>query len=160
QRRWRRASPAAARNSPSPRHDAETAARDGPLELDRMLKLDVFNHIFPRAYFERLQRVSTNKGPLKRWLHIPFLHDLLARFRMLDEFGPTYRQILSLSAPPIESITPDRQATLDLATQANDQMADLVRLFPERFPGFIASLPLSAPEESVRELQRAVTRLG
>jgi uncharacterized protein len=125
-----------------------------------MLKIDVFNHVFPRAYFERLQRVSTNKGALKRWLHIPFLHDLDVRFRMLDEFGPAYRQILSLSAPPIEAITPDRQATLDLATLANDQMADLVRLFPERFPAFIASLPLSAPEESVRELQRAVTRLG
>ncbi len=125
-----------------------------------MLKIDVFNHIFPRAYFERLQRVSTNKGPLKRWLHIPFLHDLDVRFRRLDEFGPSYRQILSLSAPPIEAITRDRQATLDLATLANDEMADLVRLFPDRFPGFIASLPLNHAEESVTELQRAITQLG
>jgi uncharacterized protein len=124
-----------------------------------MRKVDVFNHIFPRAYFERLQQVSINKGPLKRWLHIPFLHDLDVRFRMLDEFGPDYRQILSLSAPPIEAITPDHQATLDLATLANDEMADLVRLFPARFPGFIASLPLSDPEASVRELQRAVQQL-
>jgi aminocarboxymuconate-semialdehyde decarboxylase len=124
-----------------------------------MLKIDVFNHIFPRTYFERLQKVAVNRGPLKRWLHIPFLHDLDVRFRMLEEFGPDYRQILSLSAPPIEAITPDREATLDLATLANDAMADLVRLFPERFPGFIASLPLNHPEESVRELQRAVTQL-
>jgi len=124
-----------------------------------MLKIDVFNHIFPRLYFERLQQVAVNRGPLKRWLHIPFLHDLDVRFRMLEQFGPDYRQILSLSAPPIEAITPDRQATLDLATLANDTMADLVRLFPERFPGFIASLPLNHPEESVGELQRAVTQL-
>jgi predicted TIM-barrel fold metal-dependent hydrolase len=125
-----------------------------------MLKIDVFNHIFPKPYFERLQEVSVNKGPLKRWLHIPFLHDLDVRFRMLDEFGPDYRQILSLSAPPIEAINPDRQVTLDLATLANDTMADLVRLHPDRFPGFIASLPLNHPEESAIELRRATTQLG
>jgi aminocarboxymuconate-semialdehyde decarboxylase len=124
------------------------------------LKIDVFNHIFPKPFFERLRAVTVNKGPIKRWLHIPFLHDLDVRFRMIDEFGDEYRQILSLSAPPIESINPDRQITLDLATLANDAMADLVRRHPDRFPGFIASLPLNHPEESVAELERTVNDLG
>jgi predicted TIM-barrel fold metal-dependent hydrolase len=124
------------------------------------LKIDVFNHIFPRPFFDRLQKVTVNKGAIKRWLHIPFLHDTDVRFRMIDEFGPEYRQILSLSAPPIEAINPDRQVTLDLATLANDSMAELVRRHPERFPGFIASLPLNHPEESVAELARAVKDLG
>ena len=123
-------------------------------------KIDVFNHIFPKPFFERLQEVIVNRGAIKRWLHIPFLYDLDVRFRMLDEFGPDYRQILSLSAPPIESINPDRQVTIDLATLANDSMADLVRLHPDRFPGFIASLPLNDPDASVAELHRAVTTLG
>ena len=79
------------------------------------LKIDVFNHIFPKPFFERLQEVIVNKGAIKRWLNIPFLHDLDVRFRMLEEFGADYRQILSLSAPPIESINPDRQITVDLA---------------------------------------------
>ncbi len=90
-----------------------------------------------------------NKGAIKRWLHVPFLHDLDVRFRMLEEFGPDYRQVLSLSAPPIESINPDRQITLDLAALANDSQAELVQKYPSRFPGFIASLPLNYPEESV-----------
>jgi len=124
------------------------------------LKIDVFNHIFPKPFFERLQQVVVNKGAIKRWMHIPFLHDLAVRFRRLEEFGPDYRQILSLSAPPIESINPDRAITLDLARLANDSMADLVRAHPHRFPGFIASLPLNYPEESVVELERAVTSLG
>ena len=123
-------------------------------------KIDVFNHIFPKPFFERLQEVIVNRGAIKRWLHIPFLYDLDVRFRMLDEFGPDYRQILSLSAPPIESINPDRQVTIDLATLANDSMADLVRLHPDRFPGFIASLPLNDPDASVAELHRAVNTLG
>jgi predicted TIM-barrel fold metal-dependent hydrolase len=125
-----------------------------------MLKIDVFNHIFPKPFFERLKDVVVNKGAIKRWLHIPFLHDLDVRFRMLAEFGPDYRQILSLSAPPIESINPDRRITLDLAVLANDSMAALVRRHPDRFPGFIASLPLNYPDESVAEVERAVTQLG
>lgn len=124
------------------------------------LKIDVFNHIFPKPFFERLQTVTVNKGAIKRWLHIPFLHDTDVRFRMLEEFGDDYRQILSLSAPPIESINPDRQITIDLARLANDSMADLVHAYPSRFPGFIASLPLNHPEESVAELERAVKKLG
>ncbi|MBA2305821.1 MAG: amidohydrolase [Acidobacteria bacterium] len=124
------------------------------------LKIDVFNHVFPKPFFERLQKVTVNKGAIKRWLHIPFLHNVDVRFRMLEEFGEGYRQVLSLSAPPIESINPDRQITIDLARLANDSMADLVKTHPHRFPGFIASLPLNYPDESVSELERAVQHQG
>jgi predicted TIM-barrel fold metal-dependent hydrolase len=124
------------------------------------LKIDVFNHIFPKPFFDRLQQVIVNRGAIKRWLNIPFLHDLDVRFRMLQEFGDDYRQVLSLSAPPIEAINPDRQITLDLARLANDSMNDLVRRHPSRFPGFIASLPLNYADESVAELERAVVDLG
>src|SRR6185503_6507085 len=124
------------------------------------LKIDVFNHIFPKPFFDRLQATIVNRGAIKRWLNIPFLHDVEVRFRMLEEFGPDYRQILSLSAPPIESIHPDRGITVGLAALANDSMAELVRAHPGRFPGFIASLPLNYPDESVAELERAVTELG
>src|SRR5258708_12115150 len=109
------------------------------------LKIDVFNHIFPKRFFERLQDVVVNKGAVKRWLNIPFLHNLDVRFRMLEEFGPDYRQILSLSAPPIEAINPDRSVTLDLAALANDSMADIVRRPPDRFPAVTPSLPLTHP---------------
>ena len=125
-----------------------------------MLKVDVFNHIFPKPFFKRLEEVAVNKGAIKRFLHIPYLHELDVRFRMIDEFGGDYRQIVSLSAPPIETINPDRQITIDLAKLANDSQAEVVRAHPERFPGFIASLPLNQPEESVAELERAVTQLG
>ena len=124
------------------------------------MKIDVFNHIFPKPFFERLQKVAVNKAPIKRWLNIPFLHDTSVRFRMLEEFGDDYRQVISLSSPPIETLNPDRQITLDLARLANDSMAELVRAHPDRFPGFIASLPLSLADESVTELERAVKDLG
>ena len=119
------------------------------------LKIDTFNHIFPKPFFERLQAVAVNKGAIKRWLNIPFLYDVDVRFRMLEEFGDDYRQVLSLSAPPIETINPDRQITLDLATLANDSMADLVRLYPDRFPGLHR---VAAAEPSRRKRRRARAR--
>ena len=123
-------------------------------------KIDMFNHIFPKPFFERLQDVTVNKGAIKRWLNIPFLHDLDVRFRMLEEFGDDYRQMLSLSAPPIESINPDR------ADHARSRDAG------QRFDGGPRS-PLSrtaspasslrcrstTPAESVAELERAVNAL-
>ena len=124
------------------------------------LKIDVFNHILPKPLFDRLQHVAVNKGAIKRWLHIPFLHDLDVRFRMLEEFGPDYRQVLSLSSPPIEAINPDHAISVEMARLANDSMAQIVRAHPRRFPGFIASLALNVPDESVRELERAVVELG
>jgi uncharacterized protein len=104
--------------------------------------------------------VAVNKGAIKRWLHIPFLHDTDTRFRMLEEFGDDYRQILSLSSPPLETINTDRQVTLDMSRLANDSMAELVRQHPSRFPGFLASLAMNHPDAAVRELERAVTGLG
>src|SRR5258708_33910345 len=109
------------------------------------LKIDVFNHIFPKPFFERLQEVVVNRGAVKRWLNIPFLYDLDVRFRRLEEFGPDYRQGLSLSAPPIASIHPARGVTHALAPLANDSMARLLRAPPHRFPGLRPRLPLTHP---------------
>ena len=39
------------------------------------LKIDVFNHIFPKPFFDRLQKVIVNKGAIKRWLQ----HSVSAR---------------------------------------------------------------------------------
>src|SRR5216117_3859536 len=64
------------------------------------LKLDIFPHIFPQAFFERVKAIAGDSPSLaaqiKRWLHIPVLWDLEARLRMMERF-PGYKQILTLS---------------------------------------------------------------
>ena len=64
------------------------------------LKLDIFPHIFPRSFFERVKaRAESNPGlaaALKRWLDIPVLWDLDARLRMMRRFTG-YKQVLTLS---------------------------------------------------------------
>jgi predicted TIM-barrel fold metal-dependent hydrolase len=121
------------------------------------MKLDCYTHIFPVDFFHRMEEVVENKAPIKRWLNIPMLYDVDARQRIMDTFGE-YQQILTLSAPPIEAMSgPD--VTPGLARMANDGMHALVQKYPDRFPAFIASLPMNNPEESYKEVDRAVKEL-
>jgi len=67
--------------------------------MARDLKLDIFPHIFPQAFFERMKDLAGQNPSLaaqiKRWLNIPVLWDLDARLKMMDRF-PGYKQILTL----------------------------------------------------------------
>jgi len=124
-----------------------------------MRKIDIFNHIYPAGYYERLMKlVPDYKDIGKRMRNIPMLADLDVRFKVMDRFGE-YEQVLSLPTPPIE-VFASRADAIDLCQAANDGMADLVRRYPDRFTGFVAALPLNDPDAAVRELQRAVEQLG
>ena len=124
-----------------------------------MRKLDVFNHIYPRPYFDRMLAVAPKfKDIGKRMRGVPMLIDLDERFRVMDRFDH-YQQILSIATPPIE-VYSSGQDSIDLAHLANDGMAELVEKHPDRFPGFVASLPLGDPDAAMREIERAVGDLG
>jgi predicted TIM-barrel fold metal-dependent hydrolase len=127
-----------------------------------MLKLDIFPHIFPRPYFERMKKIAEANpalaAQLKRWLHIPVLWDLDKRIKMMKRF-PDYKQILTLSLPAIEMLgSPDE--TPELARLANDGMAEIVREHPDLFPAFVASLPMNNVAASLEEMDRAIGKLG
>ena len=68
-----------------------------------MRKLDVFNHIYPAPYFERVMKVAPDfKDVGKRMRGVPMLIDLDVRFRVMDAFED-YQQVLSIATPPIEA---------------------------------------------------------
>lgn len=128
------------------------------------MKIDVFAHILPVRYLERVEKILARPdvSPAVRghgpWLREDaVLYDLDARFRYLEPFED-YRQVLVLAAPPLEEL--GRPAvTRDLARFANDEMAALVGQH-DRFVGFCASLPLNDVDESLAELDRAVREYG
>ena len=123
------------------------------------MKIDLFCHILPPRYFERMTTVSTRGAYMqKRVRGIRAMVDLDERFRMMDLFDD-YVQVLSLAAPPIEALGSPEQ-TPDLAKLANDTMAETVARHPDRFPGFIASVPMNNPEATLREIDRAIAELG
>jgi predicted TIM-barrel fold metal-dependent hydrolase len=131
-----------------------------------MRKIDAFAHILPRSYLERLERQlekTMTPGQLDYYREgvfsfDPVLTDLDARWRKIEPYGD-YVQILVLAVPPLEEVGPPKVAA-EFARIANDEMAQLVQRFPDRFVGFVAALPLSDVDKSLCELDRALTRLG
>jgi predicted TIM-barrel fold metal-dependent hydrolase len=123
------------------------------------MKIDVFNHFFPKRFYEDfILKGSGGKDLGKRVQNVPTIADLDARFRVMDEFGE-YCQLLSLPAPPLEAMAGPENSPA-MAKVANDGLADLVAKHPHRFIGFVASLPLNNPGESVKEMNRAILELG
>src|SRR3954469_23063485 len=84
-----------------------------------MSKIDIFPHIFPRAYYDKMVEIAPSKEAIRRWMNIPVLYELDARLRMMDEFGPEYQHILTLSMPAVEYVAPPEKSP-DLAKLAND----------------------------------------
>ena len=123
-----------------------------------MRKIDIFNHIMPREIFDQLATWAPGLMVLDLFAKIPALWDIDEHFRVVDQFDG-YQQIVSLSNPPIENLGgPD--ATPDIAARVNDALSALVQRHNDRFPGFIASLPMNNPEAAVREAERAVRDLN
>jgi len=125
-----------------------------------MRKIDAFPHILPRAVLQRMSDVAS--GAAKHWLDgtwpLTGLFDMDVRFRAMDQLDD-YVQVLTLATPPIEQVAAGR-AGQDIATLANDAMAELCGRHPDRFAGFAAGLPMDDVDASMRELERAVNQLG
>lgn len=62
------------------------------LEEAPRVKVDIFNHIWPRPYFEAVQRYVPKFLDMgKRVTSVPMLMDLDIRFRVMDAFDDYYR---------------------------------------------------------------------
>ena len=137
-----------------------------PARMDHMRKIDAFAHVLPPRYLERLERhlASTMRPAQLRYYQEgvfrfdPVISDVDARRRRIEAFGD-YAQVLVLGVPPLEEIDPPRVAA-ELAQRANDEMAELVRRFPDQFVGFAAALPLGDVDASLAEIDRAIGDLG
>ncbi|MGH8945408.1 MAG: amidohydrolase family protein, partial [Acidimicrobiia bacterium] len=63
-----------------------------------MLKIDVFNHILPKRYFDKMNEVAPGLEDIgKRVRNVPVLMDVDARLRMVEQFGDDYRQVLTVA---------------------------------------------------------------
>ena len=126
-----------------------------------MLYIDAFNHILPKKYQAVLEQKVPNRdmsSNLSRYAEtVPTLLDLDARFRLMDSVEG-YMQVLTLAAPTVESVA-SPEVAVDLCRFANDEMAELVEKYPDRFAAAIAALPLNDLDASLKEIDRAIRDL-
>ena len=123
-----------------------------------MKKIDIFTHFVPPALTDYLAKTRLGAVATPRWRNIPTLVDIDAHFRLMDTFDD-YVQIPSIANPPIEAFGSPAQ-TPEIARVANDLMADMCEKHRDRFPGFVANLPMNNPDAAVIEARRAVAELG
>jgi uncharacterized protein len=121
------------------------------------MKIDIFPHILPLKYKEAFQRVNRSEIFSKMHNIIPTLYDLDYRFRIMDEYDDL-RQVLTLSLPPVETSADPKQAA-DLSRIANDEMAELVVKYPDRFTAAVACLPMNDMNAALNEVDRAIKDL-
>ncbi|MBV8085033.1 MAG: amidohydrolase family protein [Chloroflexi bacterium] len=122
--------------------------------------VDAFTHILPPVCADKFANLA--QGEARNFLasvaRIPALVRLDDRFRVTDGIEG-YKQVLTLSAPPIESLAQGAVGR-DFARLANDEMAAIVQRYPDHFVGFAASLPMDDVDSALVEAQRAVNDLG
>ena len=122
------------------------------------MKIDIYNHVMPVGYLEKVKQHSKDPGIVKRMSSLRMLWDIEARVQMLDQW-PDVQQVLTLSLPSPELVGgPDLSP--ELARIANDGMAEMVQKRPNKFPAFVASLPMNNVPAAVEEMDRAIGTLG
>jgi predicted TIM-barrel fold metal-dependent hydrolase len=123
--------------------------------------IDAYNHIYPKKYQEAVDKKVTGRNtalPSANWAKtIPTLVDLDARFRIMDAFDG-YMQVISIASPPTYTMAPP-PLSVELARIANDELADLVYHYPDRFAAGIATMPMNDPDAAVAEAERAIKEL-
>jgi aminocarboxymuconate-semialdehyde decarboxylase len=128
------------------------------------MKIDIAAHITPPAFKKRIIKKLPKNFTQSFWYKYlvldvnPSLSDLESRFRIMDQYdGVT--QVLTLASPPIETLLEPEDA-VELSRIANDELAELVIKYPDRFVAAVACLPMNAIDHALDELERSVNALG
>jgi uncharacterized protein len=127
-------------------------------QKDFGMKIDIFNHFMPKAYFDRLPTLIPGHVVLSAFPRVKPLVDVDARLRLIDEFDDL-QHVPSLANPPLELIGPS-EVSVQLARIANDALAELCAKYPRYFPAFIAALPMNNVDATLAEIDRAIGELG
>jgi predicted TIM-barrel fold metal-dependent hydrolase len=121
------------------------------------MKIDSYAHIFPEKYLAALAKKAPGVKECLEARRIENIN-LEMRLRLMDRY-PGVLQVLTISEPPLESFVNPREAA-ELARIANDELAELVVKYPDKFIAGVACLPMNDMEASLLEADRAITKLG
>ena len=115
------------------------------------MKIDIFTHTIPEKWWAAVCK-KYNELSIERSLPLDI------KLRAMER-TPDVCEILTLAPlPPLEAIvTPEDQ--VEFCQIANDEMAELVYKYPDKFLGAVACLPLKDMDAALKETDRAITKL-
>lgn len=117
--------------------------------------------------FKNATRIDTHVHPIPTWFRelqplaagreTP-LWDIISHIKFMAEHN-IKRSILCISTPQANAFLGDQKKTIALVRLLNEYVAELVRVFPDRF-SWMAVTALPYVEESVREARYSLDELG
>jgi uncharacterized protein len=121
------------------------------------MKIDIFAHILPPKYLAAFAKIvpaihNTTEGRNEAIVNLDM------RLRLMDRY-PDVAQVLTLAQPAPESLLSPKNA-VRLAKIGNDELAELVVKYPDKFLGAAACLPLNDMDAALEEADRAILQLG
>lgn len=124
------------------------------------MKIDIFPHILPPKYKEALIK-KIPSAAYQPWQkshdNFPALTDLKKRFEMMDTHEDLV-QVLNITLPFVETVA-EPQIAIELAKIGNDELAELVDRYPDRFVAAIGNLPMNDMDAALDELERIINKL-
>lgn len=122
------------------------------------LKIDAYAHISPPRYTEFIRQKYPIMYNNMLGGCVP-LYNMDQRFKIMDQYEGLVQVLTIGPVPPIEDFA-DAQQTIELSKMANDEMAEMLLKYRDRFVAAIALLPMNNPEAALKEADRAITELG
>jgi len=123
------------------------------------MKIDIFTHVmlprYKNALYKYSNRFETERKFMERRITLTNHEE---RIRILNQYEDV-AQVLSVNLPPLEEVVDPKEAA-ELAKIANDEMAEWVAKYPEKYITAIANLPLNNIDASMKEAERAIKQLG
>ena len=126
------------------------------------MKIDAFTHIIPPGYREALYKMADERFYGNNWDRVidgtPALTSLDNRLRVLEKHEGL-SQILTAASPALEE-SADPKTAVYLAKLINDEMAELIVKYPDKFLTAAATLPMNDIEAALEETDRAIKDLN
>lgn len=123
------------------------------------MKIDIFAHIFPekckKAYLGKFKPGASFGSPAV--LTNRAVSEIDMRLRLMSRY-PDVLQVLTLSNLHLATFFTPKDA-VELARIANDELAELVAMYPDKFIAAVACLPLNDMDAALEETDRAITQL-
>ncbi len=121
------------------------------------MKIDIYSHIMTKKFTETYAKKN---DAIKNRIEYrsTAVTDLEVRLRLMNRY-PDVLQVLTVANIPLETFAQPADA-VELAKIANEELAELVDRYPDRFIAGVACLPMNDIDAALEEADRAITRLG
>jgi len=122
------------------------------------MKIDIYSHIMTPKYTEMYAKINPKIKKRVEYTSTAVV-DLDVRLRLMNRY-PDVLQVLTVANIPLETFATKKEDAVALAKTANDELAELLERYPDKFIAGVACLPMNDIDAPLEEADRAITRLG